>query len=135
MTKFKLKRSDDKWFAEVTRTAPYAKKHAKKVKDLNSSPKENAECFGTTRSQKIEKLVRDDPLIHLNIFKGQFTEVIRKTVGCLSSYVQNEPLDQRSYMDVLGGEEGKINNLVTSKLVTNFFVLYSHIQKCCLICE
>lgn len=45
MTKFKLKRSGDKWFAEVTARAPCAKKQAKEVLSPNSSPKENASCL------------------------------------------------------------------------------------------
>ncbi|KAK1389496.1 hypothetical protein POM88_017674 [Heracleum sosnowskyi] len=77
MTKFILKRSGDKWLAEVTARAPCAKKQAKEVSNPNSSPEENASCFRTMSSQKLEK--------------------------------KNEPLDQRSYMDALGREEGMIN--------------------------
>ncbi|KAK1361412.1 Increased DNA methylation like [Heracleum sosnowskyi] len=63
MTKFKLKRSGDKWFLELTAGAPCTKKQVKEVSIPNSSP----------------------------------------------SNVQNEPLDRRSYMEALGGEEGNIN--------------------------
>ncbi|KAL8094726.1 uncharacterized protein LOC141691380 [Apium graveolens] len=108
MTKFRLKRRGDKWFGEVIARVPCAKKQAKEVTNPIPSLKENSSCFRTTSNQKMEKPVSDDPSIHLSFVNSQYTEVIRKTNGASSSYVQNEPLDQKSYMDALGGEEGII---------------------------